>query len=131
MRKMTLAIVIFVMAFAPMASISATLDPPWKCIEKKNNFEYWYDASRVTKTAQHIDVFVWEIYKKDSSTAFKHIRFERSSGLKGYGECKGYKYNKQVSDFDFSKMGFVFGKPQPEEKKLFKLLKNKLEGKRE
>lgn len=80
------------------------------------------------KDAQHIDVFVWEIYAKDAATAYKHIKFERSSGLKGYGECKGYKYNKQVSDFDFIKMGFVFGKPQPEEKKLFKLLEKTLGG---
>lgn len=108
--------------YRPGGRVVCGKKPEGKCIVKKSDFEYWYDTSRVTKTAQHLDVFVWEIYKRDSATTYKHIRFERASGLKGYGECKGYKYNKQVSDFDFSKMGFIFSKPQPEEKKLFKLL---------
>jgi len=40
---MTLMLVAF---FLPSVSISATLDPPWKPIEKTSDWEYWYKGDK-------------------------------------------------------------------------------------
>jgi len=85
MRNAVLAVMVFIfIAFIPTFVIADTLAPPWKRIVKTRAFEYWYDTSAVTKTSQFIDVDVWEV-SKDSST-FKHIKFERATGLRGYAE---------------------------------------------
>lgn len=124
MRKAILAVmVVMLIALIPTFSISDTLAPPWKRIVKTRSFEYWYDTSKITKTPQYIDVDVWEV-SEDSST-FKHIKFERATGLRGYGQTRGTKSGKEVYSTDVSKMtsGYMFSKIKyPEEKKLFRLL---------
>jgi hypothetical protein len=120
MKRMVLFILVFVSL--PVYSFSASLEPPWKCLIHNQKYEFWYDTSRIEKSANYIDVYTWEIYINEERMAYRHTKFNRANGKVAYGEAKGYKYGRLVADFDFSKTGFLFNTPGKEEKKLFKIL---------
>lgn len=119
--KRTLLIIIALVLF-PVFSFSASLEPPWKCIVCNKKYEFWYDTSQVTKSANHIDALTWEIFLNDASMAFRHMKFNRANGQVAYCEAKAYKRGNIVVDTDLSKNGLFFKMPGKEEKKLFKIL---------
>lgn len=118
-RKFLLIIAVVLL---PVFSFSASLELPWKCIVQNRKYEFWYDTSRVEKSANHIDAYTWEIHLNTGQMAYRHMKFNRSNGQVAYGVGKGYKYNRLVADFDLSKTGYLFMLPGKEEKKLFKIL---------
>lgn len=117
--------IVMVMAIVLMTGTlwaEEALKLPWKRVVKAPGYELWYDSSNVKKTPQYIDVDVWELDGNNGTAKNRRTRFERSTGRSATGEVKGYRNDKLMAHYDFSKNGFIFRKAVPEERKLFKIL---------
>lgn len=119
MKKLILLIALLALLL-PTVSISKTLEPPWKLVDKTSEWEYWYNPSDVATRQSLIGTKVWEIYP-GGVTKRREIFFDWDTGKVSYGTCEGYKFGKLITKIEGSAH---FEKPKSFEKKVFNLLKS-------